>query len=242
LGFSGVNVGKGLKGYRSQDIVPDDTDCKVEPGQEVVIEYDDYVAYINGIARRFFNKLPSNSRWDIDEFRSEAWLALYECAARYYNSEYNDNLKAFAYPYIVKRLSEFMANNMYSLKARYYNVKKNEENFAKINWLERTLWTESQCGDPVDDEDNPILSKPSGITSMMDEAGSKEETDIIKGIVNEDLPTRERRAIVRRFRDGETYRAIGARLGVSAETARKLVIRGLERIKEKAENAGVTSN
>lgn len=240
MGFSRVSVGKGLKGYRTQEVDLDGNEQKIEPGEIVEIDYEEYKSYIERIARRFYNKLPRNSRWDIDEFRSEAWLALCECNELYYNPDYNDSLKAFAYPYIVKRMSEFMATNMYGLKARYYNVRKNEENFAKINWLERTMWTESQSGEPADDEDSPMLSKPSGITSMMDEAAKEEELQIIKDIVNEELPTRERRAIVKRFRDGETYRSIGSKLGVSAETARKLVLRGLNRIKERAENAGIS--
>lgn len=246
MGFSGVNVGKGLKGYRVQDVNSPDDDKRIDPGEQVLVDFEEYKSYIDRIARRFYNKLPRNSRWDLDDFRSEAWLALLECAERYYNPDYNDSLKAFAYPYIVKRMSEFMSVNMYSLKGRYYNIRKNDEQFARMNWLERTIWSESQKTKyndiPLDDEDNPMLAKPSGIESMMDEAAHQEEVNIIKGIVNEQLPTRERRAIVRRFRDGETYRAIGKRLGVSAETARKLVIRGLERIKERAENEGITSS
>lgn len=242
LGFRGVNVGKGIKGYRSQDIVPNPNDKRIDPQEEVVVDFEQYNTYIRNIAARFWKKLPKNARWDLDDFVSEAWLALIECAERYYNPEYNDSLKAFAYPYIVKRLSEFMATNMYSLKARYYNVKNDEEKFARINFLERTMWSESQSPSSVGgDEDNPILAKPSGIESIMDEVAAEEEKEIIKEIVNDKLPMRERRAIVRRYRHGETYRDIGTRLGVSAETARKLVMRGLEKIKKKAQDAGIDS-
>jgi len=248
LGLSRVN--KGLKGYRTQEIEPDNNPVTYEPGENVQLDIEKYTPYIQKIARRFYKKLPPNSRWDFDEFVSEAWVALIECAQNYYNPAYNDSLKAFAYPYIVKRLSEFMATNMYTLKARYYNVKQNEENLEKINWLERTLWSESQStfangrgGNNEGKSDalkaNPLLSKPSGIESIMDEVAELEEQDIIKEIVNSDLPPKERRAIVRRFRDGETYKDIGRRLNVSAETARKLVMRGLEKIKRKALDAGI---
>lgn len=244
MGLRGVendSICKGLKSYRQQDIKPTfDTDDSIDPKEKVELDFDKYNKYIRSIAARFWKKLPKNARWDYDEFVSEAWLALVECAEKYYNPEYNDSLKAFAYPYIVKRLSEFMATNMYSLKARYYNIKNDPEKFADINELERTMWSESQQGKTsAEDVDNPMLAKPSGIESIMDECAEEEEKDIIKGIVNTRLPMRERRAIVRRYRNGETYREIGARLGVSAETARKLVMRGLEMIRKKAEDAGI---
>ena len=137
-------MSKGLKSYRHQEIELEETNDTTDPGEKVDLDFDKYDKYIQGIVNRFYRKLPPNSRWDREEFYSEAWLALCDCATNYYNSEYNDSLKAFAHPYIVKRLSEFMAVNMYSLKARYYNVKKNEKNFARINWLERTIWSESQ--------------------------------------------------------------------------------------------------
>jgi RNA polymerase sigma factor (sigma-70 family) len=240
LGLSKVN--KGLKGYRYQEVEIDD-----EEDQETsnTVDYETHKKYIDRIVRRFIKDLPPNSRWDKDEFTSEAWLALCKCADKYYNPDYNDNLMAYAYPYIIKRLSEFMSVNMYSLKARYYNVKNNEKTFAKINWLERTIWTESQKsngGGDDDSHDNPLLSKPSGIVSIVDEAGNKEEVDIIQEIVNEELPDRERRAIVRRFRDGESYREIGKKLNVTHETARRLVIRGLKTLKQKAQNAGINRN
>jgi len=246
LGLS--KVAKGLKGYRYQEIEQEQDDIE-DPAGNPAVDYDKYKEYINRIVARFYRKLPPNSRWDRDEFTSEAWLALCDCQANYYNPDYNDSLRAFAYPYIIKRLSEFMAVNMYSLKARYYNVKKNEENFAKINWLERTIWTESQTKSAHTDSagadkynDNPLNNKPSGIMSMMDEAAKQEELNIIHEIVNEELPKKERRAIVRRFRDGDSYRKIGQRLSVSPETARKLVIRGLEKIKKRAKDAGINSS
>ena len=108
-----------------------------------------------------------------------------------------------------------------------------------MNWLERTMWSESQSSSDSSDEYNPILSQPSGVTSTADEVANKESQEIIQNIVNNELPKNERRAIVRRFRDGETYKEIAARLNVSTETARNFVFRGLEKIRKKAKNAGL---
>ena len=248
MGLSKVT--KGLKSYRTQEIPVQTDDTLIDPTEEVVVDYDKYKEYIERIVNRFWKKLPPNPRWDKDELRGEAWLALCECAEHYFNPEYNDSLKAFAYPYIIKRLSEFMAVNMYTLKARYYNVKKNADAFERINWLERTIWSESKGGsssnakssEAAADDTNPLLSHPSGTPPTADIVADKEEQDIIKSIVNEDLPKRERRAIVRRFRDGESYREIGERLNVSPETARKLVLRGLKTIEKRAKDAGIASS
>lgn len=238
MGLSKVN--KGLQSCPAGNFKKEES---ISPNVKCIdINVEEYQSYISKIVRKFWRKLPKNSRWDISDFESEAWLALIDCARNYYNPEYNDSLKAYAHPFIVKRLSEYMSTNMYTLKTRYYNIRHKPEELARINAIEAHMVSfnrEIVNGDGESEEIELKSSKDE--PTLVDDICNNEEVAIIKHIVNEELSKNERRAIVRRFRDDESYREIAKHLKISHETARQLVSRGIEKIKQKAKYAGINS-
>ena len=210
----------------------------IDPTVPFEFKPEDYKGWLESIVWTSIKRFPPNARLDFEEFMSEALLALVESVEKF-NPQYNNSLRAWARPYIIKRLSEFMAINLYTLKVRYYNVKNNEAKLAEANLLENTLMTDARSS--VGENENPMYSAPSGI-STYELVALKEEVDVIKHIVNDNLPVREKRAIVLRFKHGKTYQEIADKIGCCTETARQLVKRGIKKIKERAENVGITGN
>lgn len=200
----------------------------------------DYEPWLKGIVKEVMNKFSTNPRWDFDELMSEAWLALVE-SSQSFDPTISNSFLGYSKPYIYKRLLEFVGVNMYTFKVRYYNIKDDPAKLERVNRLENTLWTDSKST-PMQTDDGEMLTPLDTATSGINTeqvAALKEETDIVRNIVMTDLPRKQRRALIRRFKLDESYREIGKHLGCSAESARNLVLKGLEKLKWKVKDAGI---
>jgi RNA polymerase sigma factor (sigma-70 family) len=210
-------------------------------------EKKDYEPWLRKLVKETLGKFSPNPRWDFDELMSEAWLALVE-SSQTFDPKVSNSFLGYAKPYIYKRLLEFIGVNMYTLKARYYNIKDDPEKMERINRIESALWTSSkgqaECKGMVSHEEGYKLSPLDTATSGVNTeecVAIKEETDIVRQIVNTELPKKQRRALVRRFKFDESYRDIAKHMKCSPEAARHLVITGLEKLKWKVKDAGINS-
>ncbi len=203
---------------------------------------DDYEPWLRKLVHGVMKKFSQNSRWDFDELMSEAWLALCESAEKF-NPEYSNSLLGYAKQYILNRLHEFISVNMYTFKVRYYNIRHDEEKLANVNKMEANLWTDHKSKGNISSDgetfDTPLEAHSSGLLPVDEQLALNEQCGIIKNIVNKDLKKRERRAIVRRHRDEESFQEIGNNLGISKESARRTYIKGMEKLKTKAAKAGI---
>lgn len=205
-------------------------------------EKKDYEPWLRKLVKETLGKFAPNPRWDFDELMSEAWLALVE-SSQTFDPKVSNSFLGYSKPYIYKRLLEFIGVNMYTLKARYYNIKDDPEKMERINNIEGALWTDSkykpQSGS-AGESLTPLDTATSGVNTE-ECVALKEETDIVRNIVNSELPKKQRRALVRRFKFDESYREIAKHMKCSPEAARHLVITGLEKLKWKAKDAGINS-
>lgn len=211
----------------------------------------DYEPWLITIVSDLSGRFSKNPRFDFDELMSEAWLALVE-SSQSFNPEYSNSFLGYAKPYIYKRLLEFISINSYTFKVRYYNIKNDQEKLDKVNAQEGKIWTESQVGSYFDEKNNAAEDKNYSHSNSLNSHSSgmatddliahREELSIIREIVNTDLTTNQRRAIIERFRNDATFDEIGKILHVSNESARKTVQKALSKIKYKAKDAGISSN
>jgi RNA polymerase sigma factor (sigma-70 family) len=203
----------------------------------------DYENWLRGIVHIVLKNVGNNARWDFDELMGEAFLALCE-SAESFNPEFNNSLLGYAKPHIFNRLYHFCSRSFSTFKVRYYNIYKDEEKMAKVKHMEQTLWTDNKSKGQEVSSDGDVLETPleahaSGQMQVDDELALTEECEILRNIVNSDLKKRERRAIVRRHRDNESFQEIGDKLGISKESARRTYIRGMDKLKTKAAQAGI---
>lgn len=207
-------------------------------------ELKDYENWLRGIVHSVINKFSKNTRWDFDELMSEAYLALCE-KAESFNPEYSNSLLGYAKQYIHQRLYEFISVNMYTFKVRYYNIRNDEEKLETVNRMESSLWSDhkSKPNNGLDSESElsgtPLQMQASGRITPDKQLALIEECQILKGIVNNDLKKRERRTIVRRHRDGESFQQIAEQLNISKESARRIYHQGMEKLRIKAAQAGI---
>ena len=207
-------------------------------------ELKDYENWLRGIVHSVIKRFSRNTRWDFDELMGEAYLALCE-KAESFNPDYSNSLLGYAKQYIHQRLYEFISVNMYTFKVRYYNIRHDEEKLETVNRMESTLWSDhkSSPNRGLDSESElsstPLQMHASGHMTPDNELALIEECEILRGIVNNDLKKRERRTIVRRHRDGESFQQIADKLGISKESARRVYHQGMEKLKVKAAQAGI---
>jgi RNA polymerase sigma factor (sigma-70 family) len=197
-----------------------------------------YEPFLRGVVKEVQKKFSSNPRWDFDELMSEAWLALVQ-SSETYNPEYSNNFLYYARSLIYVRLLDFISSNIYTFKAKYYNIKNDENKLQQINFLENSIFTETKNTSP--EKDNPLLSVPSGL-DIASEIADKEETNIIGEIINTKLNKKQKEAISLRFKDDLSYREIGEKIGCSGEEARRIVLKSVKKIKHGAIDAGLKSN
>lgn len=226
----------GLSKVTKNGLVPEDYDFDKD------FQKKDYEPWLKKLVKEVQSKFSNNARWDFEELMSEAWLALVE-SSQTFDPKISNSFLGYAKPYIYKRLLEFVGVNMYTFKVRYYNIKDDPEKLERVNRLENTLWTDakhSPISSSMDDGESltPLETASSGL-SVETEAGQKEEVEIVRNIVNGELPAKQRKALIRRFKFDESYREIGKHLGCSAESARNLVIKGLDKLKHKVQKEGI---
>lgn len=199
---------------------------------------EDYEKWLYEIVNKTLKKFGKSKRWDKDELMSEAWLALTE-SAQSFNPEYSNSFLGYAKPYINNRLKEFVSVNKYTLKARYYNIKNDQEKLDKLNLIEKQMIHEKLSH--TDDESYRSLEYlvPSGESAPIDYCAQKEEFGIINSIIKNDLNNKERKAIISRFKEDASYEEIGKQLKCSSEYARVITKNALERLKYKVKNAGI---
>jgi len=208
----------------------------------------DYQGWLQTIVHSVLRKFSKNNRWDFDELMGEAYLALCESAQKF-NPEYSHSLLGYAKPYIYKRIHEFISVNMYTFKVRYYNIRHDQDKVDTVNRMERELWSDHKGNEesprahysPNMDTffDTPLTNHPSGHKAVEEQVELAENTAILKQLVNTELASKERRALVRRHRHDESFQQIGDKLGVSKESARRIYQRGLEKLRFKATEAGI---
>lgn len=201
-----------------------------------------YERWLHGIVHEILKRFSPNARFDHEELMSEAWLALCESGEKF-NPEYSDSFLGYAKPHIQNRIKEFISTNMYTFKVRYYNLKKNPERLKRANYDEAMVWTDSKGAAKVDLPGDaymsPLEAHPSGTLEPDDQVAQDEQHAIVRNAVNKELKKRERRAIVRRHREGESFREIGEALGISGESARRLYNKAIEKVETKIRQAGI---
>lgn len=218
----------------------------VEPDYDFFAEYkpEDYDNWLRGIVHGVIRSFARsrNARYDFDELMGEAQLALVE-SMKEYNPDFNNSPLGWAKPYIIKRLHEFLSTNMFTFKVRYYNIRDDEEKLKKVYNMEAGLWTESRGSQAVVDGDEtltPLESHPSGQLDIDDQVALNEERKIMRQLVNE-LPVKERKVIVRRHRDGMSMNDIAKSMNISRQYVFRLYNKGVERLKHRAAEQGVTN-
>lgn len=202
----------------------------------------EYEKWIYDTVWSVMSKFGHNRRWDFDDLVSEAWLAFMESRSRF-NPEYSTSLTAYARPFVYKRLLEYINVNMYTFKIRYYNICDDKEKLEALNRLENGILTESSGVQATTSDGlvvSPLELAASGF-SHEEEFDRNEEISIVRDILNSHLSPKQRKAILMRFEHDMSFREIGVEIGCSAESARSLVNKAMDKVRFRVKDAGITN-
>lgn len=98
----------------------------------------EHESYIKAIVRKTMRIYPKNPRWDADDIEGVVLWAFVE-SWRAYNPEKYKNVpfKAYAKRHILNRIKKFVAVNIFTLKANYENLRRdNPDEITRLHDLE----------------------------------------------------------------------------------------------------------